>query len=187
MPDATLRAFVEAGDPPIVVTFGSMAGTDAARITASIRDAAQRTRRRVIVQAGMSQLGVGELSESMLSVDYVPHDWLLPRTAGIVHHGGAGTCAAAIRAGIPQAVIWHMGDQPMWGKLLYQRGVAVAPLRHTRVSARTLARCFERLATDTGMRERAAVLGARVRTENGVQCAMQAIAAVQPARVASRH
>ena len=82
-------------------------------------------------------------------------------TASIHEDGGAGTCAAAFRAGIPQAVIWHMGDQPAWGKLLHKRGVAVAPLRQTGVTPLTLAN-FERLASDGGMRERAAALGAQV-------------------------
>jgi hypothetical protein len=152
----------------------------------SIRDAVRRTGCRVVVQAGMSQLGPGERMESMLCVDYVPHDWLLPRAGGIVHHGGAGTCAAAIRAGIPQAVIWHIGDQPAWGKLLYKRGVAVAPLRQTRLSPVTLANCFERLAFDVGIRKRAARLGAQVRTENGVQRAVELITACAFVRPRSR-
>ena len=98
-PPSQLADFVAEGPPPVVVTFGSMAGPDARLQTEAIVGALTRLGRRAILQAGWNQLGQADLPSHILRVDYVPHDWLFPRAACVVHHGGAGTTAAVVRAG----------------------------------------------------------------------------------------
>ena len=167
-PDPALRAFVESGEPPLVITFGSMTELDARVVGsgAAIVEGARRSGRRAVVQA-KDGLGEGVAIPGCVHVTgYAPHDWLFPRSAGVVHHGGAGTTAAALRAGAPQSMVWIFGDQPAWGKLLHSRGVAASPMPLAQLTPDKLA---ERLrAMDAGMKARASELGALIAAEDGV-------------------
>lgn len=166
-PDARLRAFVEGGEPPIVIGFGSMTELDARvrGIAAGIVEAVRASGRRAVVQAAEG-LGDADVPETIHVTGYVPHDWLFPRSAGVVHHGGAGTSAAALRARVPQAIVSVFGDQPAWGKLLHQRGVAAAPMSMASFTASALSDRIR--AMDDAMRERATALGDLVAGEDGV-------------------
>jgi sterol 3beta-glucosyltransferase len=81
-----------------------------------------------VVQAGWSGLDVGT-HEDVLSIGEVPHDWLFPRMAAVVHHAGAGTSAAGLRAGVPAVPVPVLADQPFWGRRLHELGAATAPVR----------------------------------------------------------
>jgi UDP:flavonoid glycosyltransferase YjiC (YdhE family) len=105
----------------------------------------------------------------------VSHRWLFPRASAVIHHGGAGTTAAVMRAGVPSAVVWFLGDQPTWGKRIARLGVGTPPVRFSRFSASWLDRTLQQLTSDQQMRARAAELGARIRAEDGVGEAVAAI------------
>ncbi|MBN1204584.1 MAG: glycosyltransferase family 1 protein [Myxococcaceae bacterium] len=173
-PDAALASFIE-GERPVVVTFGSMGGADSRAMTATLVEALRRSGRKAILQAGWGSLGEGELPPNVLRVGFVPHDWLFPRAACVVHHGGAGTVAATLRAGVPSVVVWHLGDQPVWGRILERRGVAPPAIAHTRLSAGKLHRALERVLSEDGFRERAGQLAQAIRHEDGVSTAVRAI------------
>jgi sterol 3beta-glucosyltransferase len=173
-PDARLESFVQ-GERPVVVTFGSMGGTDARAMTATLVEALRRCGRKAILQAGWANLGEGELPPNVLRVGFVPHDWLFARAACVVHHGGAGTVAATLRAGVPSVVVWHLGDQPVWGRILERHGVAPRAIAQTRLSAERLHRALERVLGDEGFRERAGKLAQRLHQEDGVGTAVRAI------------
>lgn len=177
-PPSDLAEFVSAGEPPLVITFGSMAGTDAKAQTASVVEAIQRTGRRAVLQAGWSQLGEGALPKTILRAQYVPHDWLFPRAAGVVHHGGAGTTAAVLRAGVPHVVVHHLADQVHWGRLLARRGLAAPPISHHKLDADSLSAALHAVLGSAGMSERARAMGERVRAEDGLGAAVLAIEAV---------
>ena len=85
------------------------------RMTRLIVDAVGVARQRAILLGGWSDLGSTELPDSIFRVDSVPHDWLFPRVAAVVHHGGAGTTAAGLRAGLPTVIVPFTVDQPFWG------------------------------------------------------------------------
>lgn len=173
-PPPELEAFLAAGPPPVVVTFGSMTGIDGQRQVRLLIEAAGRAGCRLILQAGWAELGAGmTLPAHVHRVGYVPHDWLFARAAAVVHHGGAGTTGAVLRAGVPQIIVWHLGDQPMWGALAFRAGVSpTKAIWHRRLNARWLQRAMERIPE---VRARAEELGRRVRSEDGTGRAVAAI------------
>jgi sterol 3beta-glucosyltransferase len=176
-PDPDLAAFV-AAEPPVVVTFGSMAGVDARVHTDKLVDGLRRLGRPAVLQAGWANLGEGPLPDHVRRVGFVPHGWLFSRAACVVHHGGAGTSAAALRAGVPQVVVWHMSDQPTWGTLMKRLGVAPAARSHQALEGRWLARTVKGVLANETMRRRASELGAAVRQEDGVGTAVRLIEGV---------
>jgi UDP:flavonoid glycosyltransferase YjiC (YdhE family) len=180
-PDPELAAFLAAGEPPLVISFGSMVNADPRRTTALLCEAVERVGCRALIQAGWAGLGEGPLPPNVRRIDFVPHDWLFPRASGVIHHGGAGTTAAVLRAGVPQAVVWHLGDQPAWGKLLHKRGLApAAPLWQGALNVDWLTRVMRALRSDPGLRGQAATVGARIRQEEGVRQAVTALEASLP-------
>jgi UDP:flavonoid glycosyltransferase YjiC (YdhE family) len=112
---------------------------------------------------------------AILAVDEVPHDWLFPRTAAVVHHGGAGTTAAGLRAGKPAVVCPFLADQPFWGRVVHDRGVGPAPIPQQRLTAGRLAAAIARAVGHDAMRQRAASLGEAIRAEDGVANAVRVI------------
>lgn len=173
-PSADLLAAFD-GPPPVVIGFGSMQGLDAASVTRTILAAVEGLPRRVILQSGWAGLGTIPLPANVLRAGFVPHRWLHGRAACIVHHGGAGTTASALRAGVPQAIVWHLGDQPTWGKNMQRLGVAPAPLSHHDLTAPWLRKTLERLLSDDAMIARAKTVGEAIRREDGTGVAVRAI------------
>src|SRR3954471_23611689 len=171
--DPALAAFVEAGPPPVVIGFGSMRGIDAREWTRRVVEGVGQ--RRAVLQMGWANLGDVELPPNIFRAGAVPHRWLFPRASAVIHHGGAGTTAAVMRAGVPSAVVSFLGDQPTWGKRIARLGVGTPAVRFSRFSASWLDRTLQRLTSDSQMKARAAELGARIRAEDGVGEAVAAI------------
>ena len=171
-PPPRLTAFLRAGPPPLCIGFGSMTERDAGRTTALILDALRQTGLRAVLLSGWAGLGGRELPPTVLRLDYAPHAWLFPRMAGLVHHGGAGTTGAGLRAGVPALLIPRFADQPFQARRLRALGVSPPWIAHRRLTAARLARGLRQLTSDAALRERAAVLGARVRAEDGVGLAV---------------
>jgi sterol 3beta-glucosyltransferase len=174
-PDPALTDFLARGAPPVVLTFGSMPALNARELTDTIVEGITRAGARSILQSGIASLGEElRLPDTIHRVRYVPYDWLLERASGIVHHGGAGTCAAALRSGVPQAIVWHLGDQKTWGKLMNRRGVAVPPIFHRQFSSAWLADAVRRLM-DGELRSTARRMREELAREDGVARAVEAI------------
>jgi sterol 3beta-glucosyltransferase len=161
--------------PPVVIGFGSMMGFDARAMTEQILEAVSALQRPVVLQSGWAALGAAKLPANVRASGFVPHRWLFERAACVVHHGGAGTTAAALRAGVPQAVVWHLGDQPIWGRKVVELGVGPKACSHRNFNARWLRRAIERMLGDEPMRARAAELRRELRAEDGVACAVRLI------------
>jgi len=172
-PSPELHRFLSEGPPPIYVGFGSMVSGKARDLAAIVREAISLSRCRAVLGTGWAGLGdsLGR-SDEIHVVGPVPHDWLFPRVALAVHHCGAGTTAAAARAGIPTVPVPFVGDQFFWGWQLERLGVATRWLERRDLTAKRLAEAI-RLAARPEMVERAAMLGARLRSEDGVAEAIQ--------------
>ncbi len=118
--------------------------------------------------AGWAGLGAEDLPPTIFRLDAAPHGWLYPRMAAVVHHGGAGTIAAGLHAGVPTVVVPHMADQPFWGQRIHALGVGPRPIPRPRLTAENLGKAIRLAAADPAMRRRAADLGAKIRAEDGV-------------------
>jgi sterol 3beta-glucosyltransferase len=115
------------------------------------------------------------LPPTVYSAGSLPHSWLLPRSAGVVHHGGFGTTAAGLRAGIPALVIPHLADQFYWGQRVYELGLGPQPIRRTMLDLEGLTVALKELVGNETLRSTASRLGEEIRTERGVEDAVHLI------------
>jgi sterol 3beta-glucosyltransferase len=174
-PDPALEAFLEAGPAPVYVGFGSMSGKQAAQRAQMVLQALAETGQRGVLARGWGGLAATEVPDTIQLIDAAPHDWLFPRMAAVVHHGGAGTTAAGLRAGKPTVICPFLGDQPFWGKVVHARGAGPKPIPQRHLTAARLTTAIGTAVHDVGMRERAITLGAQIRAENGVTNAVAII------------
>ena len=121
-----------------------------------------------------SGIDLKALPDNFLAIGDTPHDWLFPRTAAVIHHGGSGTSHSAARAGVPSIVTPFAGDQFFWAERLRLAGVAPAAVDGRRPSAEAFASALD-FAADAHVRSRARVLGETMRAENGTVDAVVAI------------
>jgi UDP:flavonoid glycosyltransferase YjiC (YdhE family) len=172
-PSPELERFLAAGPPPIYLGFGSMVSGKTGDLARVALEAVRLSGRRAILGSGWAGLGDGVVAgEDVLVVDHAPHDWLFPRVALAVHHCGAGTTAAAARAGVPTVPVPFVGDQFFWGWQLGRLGVATPNLERDGLTAAQLAQAI-RLAEAPEMVSRAQALGVRLRAEDGVAAALR--------------
>ncbi|MEO8611685.1 MAG: glycosyltransferase [Chloroflexota bacterium] len=174
-PSPELIMFLASGAPPVYVGFGSMVAEDAQKMTQTVIDALQKSGQRGVIATGWGGLRDSDLPSTIFKLQEAPHEWLFPRMAAVVHHGGAGTVAAGLRAGKPTVVCPFIADQPFWGNRVADLGVGPAPIPQKKLTVDNLAAAIHSAATDTGMRDRAADLGAKLRAEDGVGNAVQMI------------
>lgn len=172
-PPPALEAFLERGGPVVSVGFGSMASDDPEAATALVRDAVRAAGVRAVLLGGWGGLMSLPHAADVFCADALPHDWLFPRVAAVVHHGGAGTTGAALRAGVPAIVVPFTTDQPFWGSRVAALGVGPTPIPRKRLTRERLADAFRRTVADEAMRARAAALGAQIRAEDGVAEAVE--------------
>jgi len=171
-PPARVTGFLGAGPPPVYVGFSSMMPRDPAAMIDVVVGALRRAGRRGILATGWMAPAARDLPDDVLVLDEIPHDWLFPKVAAVVHHGGAGTTAAAIRAGAPAVVVPFFADQPFWGTRVAALGVGPRPIVERRLTAVRLADAIRAAVTDEGMRRRSAELGELLRAEDGVGAAV---------------
>ena len=170
-----LIRFLDQGPAPIYVGFGSMAFLDRKATLEAVAGALEKTGVRAVVSAGWGGLKHDRLPDTVYALDEAPHDWLFPRMAAIVHHGGAGTTGAALRAGKPSVVTPFIVDQFPWARLLHVRGLAPPPLPHRALTQDSLAAAIQTALADAEMRRRAEEMGARVRAEDGLGRAVELV------------
>lgn len=172
-PSVELQTFLDAGSPPVCISFGSMIHRDADNIDRVVRDALAKTGQRGVVLSGWSKVE-HRSSDTIFYCDAVPHDWLLPLCKMVIHHGGAGTTAAGLRAGIPNIVVPFTADQPFWGRRVHDLGVGPSPIFVKDLSVVRLVRAIAE-AEDGALRKRAQTLGQKIRSEDGMKSAVNLI------------
>jgi sterol 3beta-glucosyltransferase len=174
-PPSDLVGFLEAGIPPIYIGFGSMSGTKAQERANIVREALARTGQRGLLASGWGGLKATDLPANAFMLEQAPHDWLFPRVAAVVHHGGAGTTAAGLRAGKPTVIVPFIADQPFWGKVVHELGVGTQPIPQKKLSVAALVEAINLATTDSEMRRRAEALGEKIRVEDGIGSAVEII------------
>lgn len=171
-PPAALAAFLEAGEAPIYVGFGSMAGFDNERLMRALIEAIGG--RRALFYPGWSGADTSGLPSNFHVIGDTPHAWLFPRVSLVVHHGGAGTTHSATRAGKPSVVVPFAGDQSFWADRLHRLGVAAAAVDGNAPTGAAFARAID-FAAQGATRSRAQELGAAMREEDGLRTAVAAL------------
>jgi UDP:flavonoid glycosyltransferase YjiC (YdhE family) len=177
-PETDLLKFLAEGPPPVSIGFGSMVEHEQKAIDTLVIDALRASGQRGILMGGWSELGSGNLPDFIFRVEAVPHDWLFPCLAATVHHGGAGTTAAALRAGVPSVVVPSFGDQFYWGWRVQELGAGPVPISRNELTPAKLAAAIQQAVDDEAMKRRAAQLGQQIRTEDGVGTAVRLIEAL---------
>lgn len=164
-PPGALVDFLAAGPPPVYIGFGSMAGGDGARLSPLVSEAVRLAGVRAVVSAGWAELS--SAGDRIFQVGEVPHDWLFPQMATVVHHGGGGTTGASLRAGVPVVTTPVLADQAFWAARLVRIGVSpgFAQLRH--LTAERLADLIKRAVSDPAYQQRARAVAKRVSAEDG--------------------
>lgn len=160
-PEALVR-FLDS--PPVYIGFGSLMRRPSATLVNTLSSALRHTGLRAII-VGSAPAG---LPPNCFFLDDAPHDWLFPRVAAVVHHGGAGTTAAALRAGVPQCITPIGVDNFFWGRRVAELHVGPAPLPLRRLTADRLAEALHQATRDVIIRTNAAALGEHIRAERGV-------------------
>ena len=177
-PPPDLERFLAAGTPPVYIGFGSMGfGGGRHQRTRILLNALIGGGHRVIVATGWGGLGLpaDEVPGALVHVtESIPHDWLFPRTSAVIHHGGAGTTIAGLRAGRPTLICPVVGDQSFWGHQVHRLGAGPAPIPLRRLTSQRLASAVRTLADDH-IRRRARTLGTLIRSEDGIAEAISVV------------
>lgn len=174
-PPAELVAFLETGPPPVYVGFGSMGSKNPEATADLVLESLQRTGQRGVLSSGWGGLTKSDLPGSVCMVGSIPHAWLFPRMTAIVHHGGAGTTAAALSAGAPSIVTPVMGDQSFWARRVSDLGVGPKSVVRRKLTVERLTKAIETAVSDDAMRARASSLGEQIRAEDGIANAVEAL------------
>ena len=174
-PPAELVRFLESGPPPVYVGFGSMSDKDPEHQTRLVLRALELAGQRGVLLTGWGAVARLPTSASVFYVDDVPHSWLFPRMAAVVHHGGAGTTAAGLRAGVPSLITPFLLDQYAWADRVAKLGIGLRLADHRRLTAEKLAQAIHSAVADSALRARAAAFGESIRAEDGVAHAAEVI------------
>jgi UDP:flavonoid glycosyltransferase YjiC (YdhE family) len=174
-PPDDLVAFLEAGPPPVYLGLGSVANSNPVRVTKAALEALAQTGQRVIVMPGRVDLAQVDLPPETYRIGPTHFDWLFPRVAAVITHGGPGTVGLALRAGVPALAIPFFGDQFFWGQRIADLGVGPAPIPAAQASVEQAAAAVRTMVGDQAMRRRAADLGRQIQAEDGVARAVEVL------------
>lgn len=175
-PPSEVEEFLDSDEPTVYIGFGSMGfGKHAAERGRLITEAVERAGIRAIVAAGWGGLSLQENSPGILRLDEAPHEHLFPRVDAVVHHGGAGTTAAGLRAGRPTLVCPVLGDQAFWGQRVASLGAGPDPVPLRKLTVQMLADRLRQLVDDPRFARHAAGVAERLRREDGTGTAVRVL------------
>jgi sterol 3beta-glucosyltransferase len=166
-PPADLVNFLAGGPPPVFVGFGSMTPADAGRLSDLAVAAGRQAGVRTVIQSGLAGLAQADQADDFIVIGDVPHDWLFPQMAAVVHHAGAGTTAAGLRAGVSSVGVPMISDQPFWAARLAGLGAGPRPIPYMRLTTQALAAAVRDATTRPSYRARARDVASRLVLEDG--------------------
>jgi UDP:flavonoid glycosyltransferase YjiC (YdhE family) len=147
-PPDDLIKFLEAGEPPIYIGFGSIVVDDPERFTEMIFNAVKEAGVRALVSKGWGGLGDDNVPDGIYMLENTPHDWLFPKVKAVVHHGGAGTTAIGLKCGKPTMIVPFFGDQMFWGSMIGNAKAGADPVPYKSLTEEKLAAGIRQLLTD---------------------------------------
>jgi sterol 3beta-glucosyltransferase len=174
-PPPSLEAFLENGDPPVFVGFGSMPVRYPARLTRLILQAVRQSGQRAVLHRGWGGIGEGELPPWVYRLTYAPYAWLFARVRAVVHHGGSGTTAFALRAGVPSMAVPFVFDQFFWGRRLAELRVGPQPVPYKSLTPARLGAAIAALCSSPVFQENATRVGEQLQAEDGIHTAVRLI------------
>jgi sterol 3beta-glucosyltransferase len=173
-PGPSLEQFLSAGSPTLYVGFGSMGTSQERNMVRVVEAALELSGLRAVVSPGSRSPGLlPDPSPRVIFEEEVPHGWLFPRMAAVMHHGGAGTTGEVLRAGIPSLIFPGASDQYFWAERISRLGAGPHPIGRADLTPAGLAKLFTRAVTDREMRDRARLIGEKIRAEDGVTRAVE--------------
>lgn len=175
-PPAELVEFLAAGPAPVCVGFGSMLHADPTALAQLTVEALRRAGQRGVLIGEQYRQSRAKLPDSVRTVDTVDYGWLLERCAAAVHHGGAGTTAVTLRAGLPSVLVPHMLEQYGWARRVHELGASPPPIPRRKLSASALGDALMAAVEGANIRARAAALGEQIRAEDGIGRGVEAFA-----------
>lgn len=175
-PEEKLERFLKAGEPPVYIGFGSVGDKkNAGETTALVIKALKLAGKRGIINTGGSGMNqTEEIAEDILFVKDIPHEWLFPKMSAVVHHGGAGTTAEGLRAGVPSAIIPYGNDQFAWGRKIHELGAGAKAIPRKELTAEKLSAAISYTQVNE-IRSKAQEIGKQIRAEKGAEKAAQVI------------
>ncbi|GCE12427.1 glycosyltransferase [Tengunoibacter tsumagoiensis] len=178
-PDNELIDFLSTGPAPIYIGFGSMSPYHPLQTIEMVEETLTQIGQRGILLVDKYIYKTQKRSDRLYLINDVAHDWLFPRMQAIVHHGGAGTTAASLSAGVPTIVIPHISDQWFWGERVVQLGAGPQPISRKHLTSQKLAEHLHSVLHNQKMRQKAREIGNRLQNEDGVDQAVKAINALE--------
>jgi sterol 3beta-glucosyltransferase len=166
-PPEQLLQFLDSKPQPIAVSFSSMPLKAPELIRKRLVEALRRSGQRAILLTGWSGIENQSSDDCILCLREAPHSWLFPRTAGVIHHGGAGTTAAVLRAGKPMSVCPFTADQPFWARRMYDLGVAAKPLVEKNMTVEALEQRILELTSNENLAMKSQQIAQAIHGENG--------------------
>ncbi|MEU9055871.1 glycosyltransferase [Streptomyces sp. NPDC048384] len=170
---SALREFLDAGPPPVFVGLGSATVPDPAVLSTEVVRALRRAGLRTVIQRGWG--GLEAAGDDVLTIDEVPHSVLFPRMAAVIHHCGAGTTGAGLRAGVPAVPVPIQFDEGFWAARLVALGVAPRAVPLRKLTAETLTTAVREATGDPSYGRRAQALAEGLRAEDGTAAVVDAV------------
>jgi len=174
-PPPGLQDFLAQAPKPFYVGFGSMFARDPKRLVKAVVSAFKATEQRAVLCSGWGDIAQDNLPSSIYLLKAAPHDWLLPQVTAAIHHGGAGTTAATLNAGIPSIVVPFFADQPIWGARLEQLGVSPATLPQLELTCEQLVKSIRRILLENSFQARAKEIQKKIQEEKGLERTVEII------------
>ncbi len=174
-PPSALVDFLAAGPPPVSIGFGSVVPRRSARLAHIATEALERSGQRGVLLSGWGEIKPSLPARHVFAATQVPYEWLFPRMAATVQHGGVNTVAAALRAGVPSIITPFTFDQPFWARQVQALGAGPTPIPPRQLSAPRLAQAILETLADKKIAHRAQALGEKIRAEDGISNAIKII------------